>query len=153
MPKYEDFKVGDVWIRRDGKEAVIAEVRVINADTPEGFNRFPIDSKSLENCFNTHLVNGRVWTAEESDGDLMHRKEQGLDLTKPLRFKKGGSSFTAEELENVPEPQKRVLKAWVVVDGDGFPVSIHSYEYMATSYSAALSSPTKVVAVEQDYVV
>ena len=111
MPKYEDFKVGDVWICRDGKEAVITEVCVINTDTPEGFAPFPINSKILGNgCFNTHTVNGKVWSVVESDGDLMYRKEQGLDLTKPLRFKKGGRSFTAEELENVPEPKKTVMQ-------------------------------------------
>jgi len=152
MPKYEDFKVGDVWIRRDGKEAVIAEVRVITADTPEGFTRFPIDSKSLENSFNTHTVNGKVWSIEESDGDLLHRKEQGLDLTKPLRFKKGGSSFTAEELENVPEPQMRVLKAWVLVDRDGLPMSVHSTYHLASVHAAAYADHM-VVAVEQEYVV
>ena len=146
MPKYEDFKVGDVWITRDGEEVTIIGVH------SKYSSDYPIKSNvdSYTEC-------GWRLKGREIHADLIRKKHEDqkrLDLSKPMRFRVVGTNpFTADGLENVPEPQKRVLKAWVVVDGNGFPVSIHSSEHIATSYSNALFSTTKVVAVEQEYVV
>ena len=62
MPKYEDFKVGDVWVRRDGKEVTIDTVE------PMSNARFPIHAGRL-----WFYPDGRT-CINEPEHDLIHKK-------------------------------------------------------------------------------
>ena len=62
MPKFEDFKVGDVWIQRDGKEVTIDTVE------PMSNARFPIHAGRL-----WFYPDGRT-CINEPEHDLMHKK-------------------------------------------------------------------------------
>jgi hypothetical protein len=111
MPKYEDFKVGDTWVCRDGKESLITLVR------PRGFVHGPFLISSVRGSRSfSHIASGTVWTQQETGFDLMHKKPE-LDLTKPLRHIGDCRTFSAAEIENVPEqPVTRTVKQWAVVD-------------------------------------
>ena len=70
MPKYNDFKVGDVWVRRDGNECTIA---VVNTDTSE--TSYPIattykDSKGLCSWYRS---DGTI-CIDEPQYDLIRKK-------------------------------------------------------------------------------
>ena len=70
MPKFEDFKVGDVWIQRNGSECTIA---VVNTDTSE--TSYPIattykDSKGL--C-SWYRADGTI-CIDEPQYDLIRKK-------------------------------------------------------------------------------
>jgi hypothetical protein len=112
MPKYEDFKVGDTWICRDGKESLVVEVK----DTPEGFCVSSYRDRDVQ----THAQHGGAWNRGEYDRDLIRKKEtHALDLAKPLRFKAGSGPlgcFSADDLENVPEPVTRKATLFAAVD-------------------------------------
>jgi len=107
MPKYEDFKVGDVWICRDGTEATITRV----------------DVQRCQSYFRVETTRGSV-TEEGTyrfdrvphDIDLIRPKVPPIDLTKPLRFIGAVDTFSAAEIENAPEPVVRTLKQWAIVD-------------------------------------
>ena len=62
MPSYEDFKVGDVWVLRDGKEVTIDTVE------PMSNARFPIHAGRL-----WFYPDGRT-CINEPEHDLMHKK-------------------------------------------------------------------------------
>ena len=62
MPIYEDFKVGDVWVRRDGKEVTIDTVE------PMSNARFPIHAGRL-----WFYPDGRT-CINEPEHDLIHKK-------------------------------------------------------------------------------
>ena len=62
MPKYEDFKVGDVWVRRDGEEVTIDTVE------PMSNARFPIHAGRL-----WFYPDGRT-CINEPEHDLIHKK-------------------------------------------------------------------------------
>ena len=62
MPIYEDFKVGDVWVRRDGEEVTIDTVE------PMSNARFPIHAGRL-----WFYPDGRT-CINEPEHDLIHKK-------------------------------------------------------------------------------
>ncbi len=105
MPKYEDFKFGDVWICRDGSEAVIT-----SADNP-------IHQEYTVTTSRGSITSEGFYRSDKvpHPRDLIRPKTPALDLTKPLRFKGAIDTFSASEIENAPEPVGRTLKQWVVV--------------------------------------
>jgi len=144
MPKYEDFKVGDVWICRDGKEAVIAEVRSMDS------LYYPIVSD-----VDSHTGDGLCWRGDESDGDLIRKKHEDqkrVDLSKPLQFKGGcygDARFSINDIENVPEPQKRTVIQWAVVhEADGYIHGVYDTKEEAERYRR---SGCVVVKLEGEY--
>jgi hypothetical protein len=104
MPKYEDFKVGDTWVCRDGRESVINTVYPDKQEYP------------IIGTWQTHTASGMTWAdGRLSPNDLM-RKIPHVDLTKSLRFKgETGRSFSLSDFENVHEPVTRMVKQFGVV--------------------------------------
>jgi len=144
MPKYEDFKVGDVWICRDGKEAVIAGVRSMDS------LYYPIVSD-----VDSHTGDGLCWSGVASDGDLIRKKHEDqkrVDLSKPLQFKGGcygDARFSINDIENVPEPQKRTVIQWAVVhEADGHIPGVYDTKEEAEIYC---ESGYVVVKLEGEY--
>jgi len=146
MPKYEDFKVGDVWITRDGEEVVITEVLPMDSsDYP-----YPIGSD-----VDSHTGDGLCWKGYKTDGDLIRKKHEDqkrVDLSKPLQFKGGcygDARFSIDDLENVPEPQKRTVIQWAVVgEADGHIPGVYDTKEEAEIYC---ESGYVVVKLEGEY--
>jgi len=107
MPKYEDFKVGDVWICRDGSEVTVIDLQ-------KSLN-FPIRARVAPDYTCVFTKDG-FYRADKTPHpyDLMRPKTPPLDLTKPLRFIGAIETFSASEIENAPEPV--TLKRWATVD-------------------------------------
>jgi len=141
MPKYEDFKVGDTWVCRDGKEAVITRVR------SKYSSDYPIKSN-----VDSYTGDGLCWSGVASDGDLIRKKHEDqkrLDLSKPMQFRVVVTNpFTADDIENVPEPQKRTVIQWAVVhEADGY---IHGV-YDTKEEAERCESGYVVVKLEGEY--
>lgn len=58
MPKYEDFKVGDVWICRDGSKRIIGGVEPLTLPSG-GINDYPI--RSVGEYMESVNAYGEVW--------------------------------------------------------------------------------------------
>jgi len=110
MPKYEDFNVGDVWIRRDGGEAVIT---AIGTDAI-----YPVQARIKGDYYPIFTKDG-FYRADKAlhPYDLLRLKTPPLDLTKPLRFIGAVETFSAAEIENAPEPV--MVKQWAVIAPEG----------------------------------
>lgn len=65
MPSYSDFKVGDVWIRRDGKEGTVKIVENLDKTILVSFADFTLWYNS----------SGRS-LCKEDKYDLIHKKEK-----------------------------------------------------------------------------
>ena len=69
MPKYNDFKVGDVWVRRDGNECTIA---VVNTDTVGTYPIATVFENSKGLC-SWYRADGTI-CIDERQYDLIHKK-------------------------------------------------------------------------------
>ena len=78
MPSYEDFKVGDVWIRRDGEAGTVERIDTEDKTILIFFVDFTL----------WYHGSGRA-LRQEDKYDLIHKKK--LDTSKPVRRIDGGN--------------------------------------------------------------
>ncbi len=78
MPSYSDFKVGDVWIRRDGEAGTVERIDTVDKTILIFFVDFTL----------WYHGSGRA-LCQEDKYDLIHKKK--LDTSKPVRRIDGGN--------------------------------------------------------------
>lgn len=127
MPSYEDFKVGDVWVRRDGNVGIVELIDTVD--------------KTILILFGDYTLwyhGGGRSLCKEDKYDLIHKK---LDTSKPIRLISTGcvvkyvertesGRYVVEfaglqtpkeacELENVPVEKRKKTEEMFLIEHGG----------------------------------
>ena len=119
MPKFEDFKVGDVWIGKEGAEYEILDLNPANKEVlvkigPRGYrlSNLGLTHKKLDTSKPVRVIGGLGYSyivvGQAKNGNLILEADDGCVQVYP-----------AERLENVPDKKRKKTADLVLLDVGG----------------------------------